>query len=169
MGEFTIVYETSLSDAFFLEDEDNRRFDEWFEEKLTPTGLYGWELKDTCTTTTGTFELVVRVNDYNYNNDHKLVVVVEVDDDAHSYDELADNKELGDYIERTLAYKILDEINELCKNISYPTNNGTFDDMKFDDNEFFGLIHYHPQYGFYLNPQIRNSQFELYKDFDVYL
>lgn len=158
-----IKYKTSLEDAFFLESEDNDRFEEWFNTQLQD--LFAWTFEDSPEGVPGVTKISGHISEFDYK--HELYVGLHIDNDRHSEDELAGNEALFTYLDRTLAYKLRDELNEIGNTITFPMNNGTFDDMKFDDNEFFGLIHYNPQYGYYLNPRIKDSQFEVYPEFDV--
>ena len=107
---YIIRFKTTLSDAFFLEDEDNDRFDEWFGEQLVKKGLFNWELEDTPEGILDGTKLSLYVDEFTYK--HELEVFVKVDDGSHTYEELDDNSELYDYIERDLAYRVIDEINK---------------------------------------------------------
>ena len=161
----SIDIKTSLSDAFFYSDADTESFDEWFQEKLSKVGLYDWRLEDFPTGIPNVSKLSGYVNEFD--DSHEIHVQISVDDGTHSVDELADNDDLFNYIERTLVYRIIDELNELCKDLSIPMNNGSFRDLKFDDEEFYGLMYYSEDLGYYLSPRIRNYKFEIYPDFDV--
>ena len=158
-----IKYKTSLEDAFFFESEDNDRFEEWFNTQLQD--LFAWTFEDSPEGVPGVTTISGDIVEFDYT--HALYVGLRIDNDQHSDDEIADNEALFTYLDRTLVYKLLDELNAICNTITFPTNNGTFEDMKFDDNEFFGLIHYEPKHGYHLNPRIKNSQFEVYPEFDV--
>ena len=85
----SINFKTSLSDAFFDYDEDNEKFDEWFEEKLRNTGLYDWRLEDYPTNIPGVSKLSGYIN--AFDDAHIFNVQISVDDGAHSGDELAEN------------------------------------------------------------------------------
>ena len=158
-----IKYTTSLEDAFFFESEDNYRFEEWFNTQLQD--LFAQEFEDFPEGVPGVIKISGQLSEFDYK--HELYVELQVYTDQHSEDELEANDALFTYLDRTLAYKLLDELNAICNTITFPTNNGTFEDMKFDDNEFFGLIHYDPKHGYHLNPRIKNSQFEVYPEFYV--
>lgn len=161
----SIDFKTTLSDAFFDNDEDNENFNEWFGEKLRNTGLYGWRLEDYPTNIPGVSKLSGYINEFD--DDHIINVQISVDDGAHSGDEIAENDALFNYIERTLADKIVDELNAFCKDLVIPMYNGSFRELKFDGEEFYSLLYYSEQYGFYVSSQLRNSQFEIYSDFEV--
>ena len=164
---YSIVFKTILSDAYFYEDEDNDRFDEWIGEQLSNAGLFAWEFEDFPVGIAGITKLSLYVNDFTYK--HELEVVVKVDDDSHTFDELADNDALFNYLERDLAYRIIDELNKVCEDISFPMNNDSFNDLKFDDNEFYSMLMYSRSSGYFVSPYIKNEQFEIYRDFEVYL
>lgn len=161
----SIDIKTSLSDAFFYGDADNEKFDEWFNDKLKNAGLYDWEFEDFPTGIPNVSKLSGYVNEFD--DSHKINVQISVDDGTHSVDELADNDDLFNYIERTLVYRIIDELNEICKDISIPMNDGSFRDFKFDGEEFYGLIYYSANHGYYIDPRITNSRFEVYPDFEI--
>ena len=161
----SIDIKTSLSDAYFYGDADNERFDEWFKDRLFKIGLFDWKLEDFPTGIPNVNKLSGYVNSFEDN--HKLYIHISVDDGIHSDDELADNDDLFNYIERKLVYRIIDELNEICKDLSIPMNNGSFNDLKFDDEEFYGLMYYSADYGYYISPRIKNSQFQIYPDFEV--
>lgn len=165
MADFYLEYMTSLSSVYFYNDQDTDRFDEWFGEQLTKAGLFEWRMTDTPKGIAGVAKLSIYVNTFDYK--HKVSVGIVVDDDSHDLDELADNVALCRYIERDLAYRILDELNAICESIVIPMNNGTFDDLKFDNEEFYGVLMYNTDYGYYVNPRIKNTQFELYRDFEL--
>lgn len=165
MADMSIQIKTSISDAFFYEEEDNDRFDEWLSDKLMQAGLFDWKLEDTPNNILGVTNLSAYVNEFDYN--HELIVDIKVDDGVHSFDELADNDDLFNYVERKLSYKIIDELNEICNTISFPMNDGTFADFKFDDSEFFSMVMYSPSMGYFISPRIQDSQLQLYRDFEV--
>ena len=169
MGWNTISVEikTSLSDAFFYQDEDNEKFDEWFQNKLQQIGLYDWRLEDAPMGIPGISKLSGYVNEFD--DEHKLCVFIRVDDGTHSGDELAENDDLFNYIERTLVDRIIDELNALCNALTIPMYNGSFRELKFDGEEFYSMLYYSEQYGFYVSSQLKNSQFEIYPDFEVSL
>lgn len=167
MRDFTIKITTSLSDAFFFEDEDNNRFDEWFQYRLTDCGLFDWELEDLPQNIPGVRKLSASVNDFDYN--HNLNINIYVDGGGNSLDDLADNDDLFNYIERKLVYRIIDELNKVCEDVSIPMNNGTFNDFKFDDNEFFAEIIHSPSLGYFISPNIKDSTFQIYPEFEVYV
>ena len=87
---YIIRFKTTLSDAFFLEDEDNDRFDEWFGEQLVKKGLFNWELEDTPEGILDGTKLSLYVDEFTYK--HELEVFVKVDDGSHTYEELDDNE-----------------------------------------------------------------------------
>lgn len=161
----SINIKTSISDAFFFEEEDNDRFDLWLNEKLHQAGLFDWKLEDTPGNLPGVSTLSAYVNEFDYK--HEIQVYIDVDNGEHSLDELATNDALFNYIDRTLVYRIIDELNAICNNISFPMNDGTFADLKFDDNEFFSMVMYSPSMGYFISPRIQSSQLQVYPDFDI--
>lgn len=160
-----LTIKTSLSDAFFYSDEDNENFDEWLHEKLSNAGLFDWEFEDLPTDVPGITKLTGYVN--TFDDDHTIDIYIHVDDDVHSGDELADNDALFNYIERKLAYRLIDELNAICGNVSFPMNNGSFRDLKFDDGEFYGMINHSGEYGYFISPRIQESQLQVYPDFEA--
>ena len=161
----SIDIKTSLSGAYFYGDADNERFDEWFKARLLKIGLFDWKLEDFPTGIPNVSKLSGYINTFDDN--HEINVQISIDDGIHSDDEIANNDDLFNYIERKLVYRIIDELNEICKDLSIPMNNGSFSDLKFDDEEFYGLMYYSVDYGYYISPRIKNSQFQIYPDFEV--
>ena len=167
--DISIRFKTSLSNAFFYEDEDNDRFNEWFGEQLSKVGLYHWEMIDNPTGIEGVSELKIIVSDFDAD-DHNMFVSVHVDNDTHDFDELADNQVLLDYIERNIAPKVIDELNDLLSGILLPMNEGNdFYQLKFDGNEFYCLLGYSEKFGFYPMGRLQNTPFVVEDDFEVYV
>ena len=167
--DISINFKTSLSNAFFHEDEDNDRFAEWFNDVLAESGLYKWELIDNPVGIPGISELRVGVAEFAWD-DHDMLVSVHVDNDTHDFDELADNQQLLDYIERNIAPKVMDELNALLSDISLPMSEGKdFYALKFDGNEFYCMLGYSEKYGYYPYVNLRNTPFIIEYDFEVYV
>ena len=165
MADFVLTFQTSLSKEFFYDAGDTERFDAWFTEQLNKAGLFDWRLEDAPVGIAGVTTLSMYVNEFN--DYHTVDVFIDVDDGSHELDELADNAALCRYIERDLAYRILDELNAICESIVIPMNNGTFVDLKFANEEFYSVLMYNTNYGYYVNPRIKSTQFELYRDFEL--
>ena len=161
----SIDIKTSLSDVYFYDNDDNERFDDWFDDQLTKIGLYSWKLEDFPTDIPNVSKLSGYIN--TFDDSHEINIQISVDDGAHSGDELAANDDLLNYIERKLVYRIIDELNEICRDLSIPMNDGSFRDLKFDDEEFYGLISDSANHGYYISPRLANSRFEVYPDFEV--
>ena len=163
--EISIHIKTSLSDAFFDEDADNEKFDKWFDDKLKDAGLYDWTFEDFPTNVPGVSKITGRFIDFDDN--HIVTIWLTIDDNTHSEDELAENDDLFNYIERKLAYSIIDELNGLCNDLSIPMYAGSFRELKFDGEEFYSLLYYSEKYGYFVSSELKNSQFQLYPDFEV--
>ena len=167
MADISIHFKTSLSNAFFHSDDDNDRFNEWFTEQLSQAGVFDWTFTDTPAGFPGITELSAYINEFT--DEHDFYVVVDVDNDTHSFDELYDNEALLDYIDRDFAARLLEEFNKAF-DISVPTNGGkSFADLKFDDGEFYSLLFYTEQYGYFAAPHIENTKFQIVYEYDVYV
>lgn len=165
----TIKFKTSLSNVFFYETDDNDRFDEWFNEELQKVGLYDWQITDHPTGIPDISELGITIGEFS-TYDHNLYVTVQVDNVVLSYEELADNQQLLDYIERNIAPQVITELNNLLSGISLPMRDGTdFYKMKFDENEFYCLLGYSEKYGYYPSGNIKNTPFLIEDDYEVYV
>lgn len=140
MNDIILLYDTSLTRAFFNDSDSNDRFDDWFKDRLSEVGLFNWQLTDTPQGISGISSLAFYVNDFD--DEHHLEVRAVVDGGNLDFDEIADNATLFDYIESQLADRIAEELNTLCGTIFIPMTDGTFKDMLFTiDNDFYGLIH----------------------------
>lgn len=168
MEVVNIIIKTNLSDVYFVSDDENERFDEWFNKKLLDAKFFDWSKQDKPAGIPGVETLNLYVNEFD--DAHTVVVFVDVDEGAHSFDELYDNTELLDYIERSLAPKVIDELNALCSDITLPMHEHYFDDMIFgEDDEFYAIIHPSGSKGYTVSPYIRDEQFVLEYDYDVYV
>ena len=168
MTDVSIHFKTSISNVFFYADEDENRFYEWFNDKLADLGLFKWEMIDNPVGLPGITKLTVYVNEFS-DYDHDICAIVDVDDGTHSFEEIYTNQDLLDYIDRELAPRIIDELNALL-DISIPTNGGkSFSDLKFDDGEFYSVLHHTAQYGYFVAPHIEDTKFQVVYDFEVYV
>ena len=165
MADFYLNFKTSLSDEFFYDDEDNGKFDAWLIDQLNKAGLFDWNSVDTPVGIPGVTTLSMYVNEFN--EDHTIEVVIDVDGGSHDFDELADNAELNNYIERDLAYRILDELNAICTDVVFPMNDGSFKYLKFDGEEFYSVLLYTEDQGYRISPFIKNEHLEIYRDFEL--
>ena len=88
----------------------------------------------------------------------------------YSFDELADNETLLDYIDRVVAPDLIQEFEALLTNVSLPMSNGTsFSNLKFDNEEFYSLLGYSEKYGFFPIGAIKNTPFLVEDDYEVYV
>lgn len=165
MVDFYLEYKTSLSNEFFYDDEDTEKFDAWLIDQLYKAGLFDWSSKDTPVGIVGVTTLSMYVN--AFRDDHTIEVFIEVDGGSHDLDELADNEDLCRYIERDLAYRILDELNAICADVVFPMNNGSFKYLKFDGEEFYSVLLYTEDQGYLISPGIKNEHLEIYRDFEL--
>jgi hypothetical protein len=159
MADVSITLKTTLSDVFFYADEDNEQFDDWFSDKLSKTGIYDWEFIDNPVGLNGISELKIYVNMFD-EYDHTFNVSVDVDNGSHSFDDIYDNAELLDYIEHTIAPQVVSELNDMISDIVIPMVNGSFNEMKFSDGEFFALL-YSNANDFYLPSRLKNEIFSI--------
>lgn len=167
MARFYLDFKTSLSDEFFYADEDNEKFDEWLIDQLKKAGLFDWNSVDAPVGIAGVATLSMYVNEFS--DYHAIEVIIDVDDGSHDFDELADNAELNNYIERDLAYRILDELNAICADVVFPMNNGSFKYLKFDGEEFYSVLLYNEDQGYLISPYIKNEHLEIYRDFELFI
>jgi len=167
MTDINLEIRTALSDAFFYSSDDNDRFDEWFKDKLSDAGLFNWIMQDTPQGIPGVSALELFVNDFD--DQHILDVSIRVDDGIHDFDELYDNDALLNYIEREVAPKAIQELNEICSSVTVPMVDGTFNDLKFgEDNEFYILVNYYNK-KYFTSPYLKEEQFYIDDSFEVYV
>lgn len=164
----SIKYKTTISDMYFASEEDSERFDDWFIGVLTEVGLMGYSTVITPQGVPGVSKLEISVDSFDYT--HYLEMRVLVDDGVYSYDELADNEVLLDYIDRVVAPDLIQAFDALLANVFLPMSNGTsFRNLKFDNEEFYCLLGYSEKYGFYPSGTIENTPFLVENDFEVYV
>ena len=167
MEVVNIIIKTNLSNVYFRSDDENERFDDWFIKQLTKAGVFGWSMQDNPVGIPGVETINLYVNEFD--DAHTLVVFADIDEGSHSFDELYDNEDLLNYIDRELAPKVLDELNALCSKVTVPMYEGDFTDMMFsEDDEFYAELRPSGK-GYTVSPYIRDEQFVLEYDYDVYV
>jgi len=164
----SIKYKTTISDVYFASDEDSERFDDWFIGVLTEVGIMGYSTVITPQGVPGISKLEISVDSFDYT--HYLEMRVLVDDGVYSYDELADNDVLLDYIDRVVAPDLIQEFDALLTNVSLPMHNGTsFRNLKFDNEDFYCLLGYSEKHDFFPIGAIKNTPFLVEDDYEVYV
>lgn len=169
VGDITIRFKTCISDIYFDDEEDSNNFDEWLNDQLSRNGLFKYSLVLNPVGIPGVEKLEVVVDEFDYN--HYLDVRVIVDDNSHTFDEVYDNQELLDYVEREVAPMLVTEFNNVANEISFPmSDSGTsFSYMKFASGEFYSMLGYTEKYGYYPYKDVRSVPFTVEDDYEVYV
>jgi len=168
-GYISIQFKTNLSNAFFDNEEDTDRFDKWLTDKLTDAGLFNYSPELNPTGLPGISKLQVLVDEFDYR--HILYARVLVDDYAHTFDEIYDNTELLDYVEREVAPMLVEEFNKIISGISFPMSREgrDFSGMKFEYEEFYCVLGYSENYGYFPSGRIQSATLVIEDDFEVYV
>ena len=154
---------TNISNVFFDTEGDNRRFNDWLNDRLNENDWIVNAMSFDCPIE-GINSIVVFAVEITNNNIMDTEIQV---DSEFDYDTLRNMDDLYSYITDTVIPQFIDAFNTNCQ-ITFPTTqNGNFKWMMFDKDSFYTKVYFSDSNNRYMNVSVQPEVLYLIPDFEI--